>query len=202
MRSEHHQNLGGSAHVQTLEQAPRHLRSRFRGRGSARLGACLACVSAASALLAGCPGGLEDAERFLATGPCDDPTPIFQRTCSQSDCHDSNAPAGGLDLQSADVVSRLVGAPAVGGGILLQPGDPEGSVLYTKLTPLPPYGLRMPSGQTPLSEAEIECIRTWVEGLELVQPDRAGAGGDEASVLPGQLDPEAEARLGALATKG
>jgi hypothetical protein len=114
----------------------------------------------------GCPGSLEDPGRFTsATGTCPDiPQDVFQKTCSATvGCHSATDKQLGLDLQSPNVASRLVGIKAMGGpGLLIDPSNPSASILYEKLTATPPFGLRMPDGQTPLDDATIACVLQWI----------------------------------------
>jgi hypothetical protein len=42
------------------------------------------------------------------------------------------------------------------------PGQPDMSLLLQKVKPNPPCGLRMPNGGAPLSDAQIEMIRSWI----------------------------------------
>ncbi len=125
----------------------------------------IAVVSLVAACI-GCPGSLEDPGRFTsATGTCGDvPTDVFQKTCSATvGCHSSTDKQLGLDLQSPNVASRLIGVKAMGGtGLLIDPSNPSNSVLYTKLTAAPPFGVRMPFGQTPLDDATISCVLQWI----------------------------------------
>jgi hypothetical protein len=109
----------------------------------------------------GCPGSLADPARFTAA--CADvPTMTFAARCATTSCHSAAAAAGALDLESPAVSARLVGQPAVGGpGLLIDPSNPDGSVLVRKLTPSPPFGKQDPPG-APLDPATIDCIRDWV----------------------------------------
>jgi hypothetical protein len=65
---------------------------------------------------------------------------IFQGSCSFQACHDSVAPAGGLDL-STDPHDHLVSQPVVSAHTDLPrvaPGDPDGSWLYRVLSQCEP----------------------------------------------------------------
>src|SRR5688572_6894749 len=88
---------------------------------------------AIASLSAGCPGILEDPDQFR-TGSCPDiETELFPQRCATSDCHSAMDEAGRLDLQSPDVLSRLIGVNAMGdecvasGRTLITPGDPDDS---------------------------------------------------------------------------
>jgi hypothetical protein len=131
---------------------------------------------------AGCPGKLENPERFLDAGddgtvvPVDDggggeagdggcpdvPNDIFAKVCGTAGCHGAMNPSNGLDLASPNVGSRLLCARATGGsGYLIDPTDPKASVLYEKLTATPPFDSRMPLGGQ-LDDATIACVLAYI----------------------------------------
>lgn len=124
-------------------------------------------------LATGCPGTLADKERFLTdaavvdTGgadPCGDvPTRIFAAQCGGTGCHGPTAPQQGLDLESADVASRVVGVAATScAATLADPANPTASFLYTKLAVKPPCGSQMPLARPPLSSADAACVLSWI----------------------------------------
>jgi len=127
-------------------------------------------------LLAGCPGKLEDKELFLAAlndgglqsqtdaGPCGDVvTRIFVPSCGGSGCHGAMAPQQDLDLVSSGVASRVVGVTAKGCSVtLVDPTNPEGSLMYLKLSPNPPCGAQMPLARPPLSSTDAACVLAWI----------------------------------------
>ncbi len=158
-----------------------------------RLGAIALCAACT-----GCPGGLEDPGRFsvnAASGSClDVPQTVFLPDCATALCHSTADKMQGLDLQSADVASRLVGVPSTeGSGLLIDPVNPQSSVIYAKLTASPPFGVRMPFGQPPLSDATEACVLQWVTeqvdggagdgstGTDATVGDDGAAATDEAS---------------------
>ncbi len=115
-----------------------------------------------------CAGTLDDPSAFThasATtsdaGACGDVEALVAMRCATSGCHTSTSSAASLDLASPNVLTRLAGKPASGGGVLVTPGDPMHSVLYTKLTAKPPFGARMPYGSS-LDEASIACVSAWI----------------------------------------
>jgi hypothetical protein len=131
--------------------------------------------------LAGCPGNLEDPGRFdtdAALGACPDVTQtVFLTVCATSQCHSTAAKAQGLDLQSPDVASRLIGVPATEGtGLLVDPNAPQTSVIYTKLTSTPPFGVQMPFAEAPLDPATVQCVLDWITSQ--VEGDAGGEGGE------------------------
>jgi hypothetical protein len=76
------------------------------------------------------------------------------------------------------VAARVVGQLAQEcDGILADPQDPAGSILYRKLESTPPCGARMPFGSgNELSDAEIACVKSWI-GEQVPQGTSSGAGG-------------------------
>lgn len=99
---------------------------------------------------------------------------IFDTTCALSNCHDTDgAPfSGGLNLASGAAFDELVGVPttnavaAAAGMLRVDPGNPDASFLMTKITLPgavdPESGSRMPLGQEPLTDEQIERIRAWI----------------------------------------
>jgi hypothetical protein len=145
-------------------------------------------LGAAGALLVctACPGALEDPALFLSNdlahdaSSCPDiPTQVFLPACASAGCHSAASKDLGLDLESPDVASRLVGVRATGGGLLVDPAHPATSVVYTKLTPMPPYGARMPFESQPLDDATIACVLDWISQQR---------GGDAGSSSDGSSD--------------
>jgi mono/diheme cytochrome c family protein len=154
-------------------------------RRSLAMAGCVALVTAT----AGCPGTLSNPERFVSEdageagggGTCPDIPDFFATTCTASACHSSSNKAQGLDLQSPDVASRLVGISATEGpGLLIDPSSPSNSVIYLKLTANPPFGSRMPLAETPLDATTMACILTWID-QEASSADAAAAPTSDAS---------------------
>ena len=86
-------------------------------------------------------------------------------------CHDrppNNISNGKLDLGHAQdaAYAALVGPTSssakCGGKPQVVAGDPNASLFYLKLTPTPPCGDRMPQGGTPLTDAQLERVRSWI----------------------------------------
>jgi hypothetical protein len=168
---------------------------------------------AASALVA-CPGTLDpnefraqpttggppvaDAGDASSPGACADvPSTVLGQVCGGA-CHAGPTPTSNLDLASPNVAQRLLGKPAMGGGLLLDPTNPEASVVYTKVTSSPPFGGRMPpSPAQPLDDATVACVRDWVKAAAQQALPTTDAG-SEASVPPANLvrDPGFEMQMG------
>lgn len=126
-----------------------------------------ALAAASSFLFLGCPGELENPERFLDGGipqTCPDiPSELFVKSCAGSICHEGANPAAGLDLIAPNVESRLVDKPGRDcPGLLVDPVLPEASLLYLKLLPSPGCGSPMPVGKPMLNGFEVECVREWI----------------------------------------
>ena len=155
---------------------------------------CVAVVMAT----AGCPGTLSDPERFASegessagdSGSCPNIPNFFATTCTASTCHNSKDDEQGLDLQSPDVASRLVGVAATevaGAGLLINPSSPAKSVVYLKMTSSPPFGARMPLGGNPVDPTTLACVLSWIEQVASSADAAAGTtadasnGGDDAS---------------------
>ncbi len=117
-------------------------------------------------LAAGCPGRLEDPDRFLDGGGflCPDiVNDLFPKSCGGSICHEGAEAAAGLDLVAPGVASRLVNQMGRDcPGILVDPVVPESSLMYEKLLPLPDCGSPMPIGKPTLTPEELACVRDWI----------------------------------------
>jgi len=145
-------------------------------------------VALASAwLFAGCPGTLEDPDRFLdgqIPFTCPDlPGELFPKSCGGKICHEGSMAAAKLDLVSPGVVTRLVDQKGQAcPGLLVDPNLPESSLLYQKLLPLPACGSPMPLGKPALTIDELQCVRDWISTQTPTGPvvEDAGAPGDAA----------------------
>jgi hypothetical protein len=100
-------------------------------------------------------------------------TEIFaSNTCAiEGACHGTNNPAGGLDLKSPGVSSRLLNQPAqateCGGALLIDPNNPSGGVFLETMTSSAPCGeasLKMPITGA-LSASDLACVQEWVASV-------------------------------------
>ena len=94
-----------------------------------------------------------------------DVQPILMKYCVA--CHVQGGAQGDLALYP-DAWRSMVGVESRQSPlVLVDPGKPEASYLYLKLTgehlAAQGTGERMPSPQAPLAPAEIEVIRQWIE---------------------------------------
>jgi hypothetical protein len=88
---------------------------------------------------------------------------VFAKRCTFKACHgeQSNQP---LHLEPATAYDNLVGVMSTEspGTLRINPGDPDTSYLYLKISQAsPPVGDRMPPGQ-PLEPELIDGIRGWI----------------------------------------
>ena len=153
---------------------------------------------AVCAFASGCPAALDDPAAFesveggssAAAATCPDiPTQIFATSCAQSGCHASAAPAASLDLQSPGVAARLVGVkPALcaSSAALVDPSNPDQSLLYEKLGPSPPCGARMPLTGHYLSDSDTSCVRSWIANLSRADGGASSEAAQEAGDAPAQ----------------
>jgi hypothetical protein len=130
-------------------------------------------ITTLAVLAAGCPGRLDDPQRFEDGGggtdaggnPCsgiDVPVDVFQNTCGTVGCHNAASKAAELDLVSPAVASRLIGVPSsTCPGLTLVSGVDAG-FLFEKLEGHPTCGSPMPLGKTTLTSDQISCISVWL----------------------------------------
>lgn len=135
------------------------------------------------ASLTACPGELDDPARFLGGSCADVETEFFPQRCGTAGCHNASdaASAGNLDLASDDVASRVVGVlstSACGSNPLVNPSDPESSVIYNKMTDDHCGAAQMPLGGAEVSAAELACVRDWIASLS--PTGGSGSGGDSS----------------------
>jgi hypothetical protein len=86
-----------------------------------------------------------------------DVRPLLAKHCFT--CHGPDPDARESDLR---LDQRLPAVADLGGYAALVPGDPESSELMIRVTS-DDEDLRMPPGESPLTEDEIEILRTWIE---------------------------------------
>ena len=107
------------------------------------------------------------------TGPttvsfASDIMPLFNATgCVTLSCHSSVFPSSNYDLSSYDgVFGPGVEAKALGACNVV-PGSPGTSYLIEKVLPSPRIGVQMPNMRTPLTDPQVQLIRTWIlEGAQ------------------------------------
>ena len=97
-------------------------------------------------------------------GPCADVVArIFVPSCGGTGCHGPVAPQQDLDLVSPGVAARVVGIAGIGcASTLADPANPEASLIYQKLSPVPPCGSPMPLARPALSDEDAACVLAWI----------------------------------------
>ncbi|WP_437809358.1 hypothetical protein [Sorangium sp. So ce1078] len=97
---------------------------------------------------------------------CAEAPALVTMKCATAGCHDANSKLAGLSLAAGWENTVRGQASACGGGsMVLVPGDPDASTIYTKVTPTPPCNSRMPFGAAALSDDEIACLRDFIAAL-------------------------------------
>lgn len=91
----------------------------------------------------------------------EDIQPIFNTSCAVSGCHDSGTQESGVNLSSFDDAMSSEGIQY--GESVINPGNPEDSPLVDKIEANPEIGARMPYQRDPLSQANIDSIRAWID---------------------------------------
>lgn len=95
-----------------------------------------------------------------------DVQPIFNLSCTTSNCHGNNPNSGNgfLDLRIGNAHGQLVNVAAVGeSGTRVTPGDAANSYLVIKLEGRQSGGASMPLGQPALDTALVQTIRNWID---------------------------------------
>lgn len=90
---------------------------------------------------------------------------LLPRRCGTDGCHSQPDPVVNLDLAAPGVAARLANVTSRCRAMpLVSPRNPDGSWLYLKVSqPRPTCGQRMPT-ETPLTAAEVACVRAWIAG--------------------------------------
>ena len=162
-----------------------HLQSRdFGRRGGARpQGGVIRLVGSwfvAAAALLGCSSSADPSSGQPA-GPCG--ITVMAQTCAVAGCHLSipGTPAqANLDLSTSALGDghQLVSAAAQGTycghsstppPVIIDPKNPENSLLYNKLQPMPVCGPQMPFTRPPLSADNQQCILDWIKSVPGVE---------------------------------
>jgi len=85
---------------------------------------------------------------------------VLDVSCALSGCH-----AGGTfpELAAGRSYDNIVGVSSSEGLKLIEPGDPDSSYLFIKITEGPGIsGQPMPYGGAPLPDATIDAVRKWI----------------------------------------
>lgn len=117
---------------------------------------------------------------LVACGGSDDPAPaatepdvaptltdiqakILTPTCATSECHDGTAKDNTLNLSAGKTFAQTIniGAENVDNGIIVKPGEPDNSLLFTLLSGPKGKANKMPKSGN-VSEKQKEAIRLWI----------------------------------------
>lgn len=151
---------------------------------------------AVSLFAAGCPGDLQNPDRFPATplpdcaGNIDVVADIFERRCGTDSCHAGDEPAAELNLLDGNAFENLLGVPSTQceGRLRVDPDDVINSFLLDKLRGpefiAPNCGDPMPF-LSRLNGNEIACVERWI--LE----NMMGADGGMPTPMDGGTRPDA-----------
>jgi len=131
----------------------------------------LALTFAVGAAFGACSGGSDGgggtAPPIEDVSFADDIQPIFNSSCTSSQCHGADESAG-LDLTQGSSYGELwnVTSTSEPPKLRVAPGNAAGSYIVIKLEGTQTVGEKMPRGGS-LSSAQITSIRTWIdEGAE------------------------------------
>ncbi len=86
--------------------------------------------------------------------------PILTTSCAGGGCHVGQTTSG-VNLSSYDQTLNSVGVQY--NQPIVNPGNAADSPLFDKVSANPEQGQRMPFGRSPLSNADIELIRAWID---------------------------------------
>jgi hypothetical protein len=146
-------------------------RERGLGAGAGRAAARLLVCAAAAAALAGCFSERLTEPSGGTVSFASDVQPILTGSCAFSGCHGTvNANPGGkpMVLAAGQAYDNMVGVAALELPAMqrIRAGQPDASYVIHKLQnthkTVGGSGDRMPLGSAPLSQAQIDLIRTWV----------------------------------------
>jgi hypothetical protein len=91
---------------------------------------------------------------------------VFSRSCALSGCHVGASAPLGLDLSAGRAYASTVGVRSMERPDLfrIEPGAPDASYLVKKVQGDPDIvGAQMPLGREPLTAAQIDLLRGWIE---------------------------------------
>jgi len=109
----------------------------------------------------------DGAEPFLCDEPLAALTDLFATSCATAGCHGAQDPAASLSLVG-DWPTEVVAQPAAlcPDRLLVSPGDPEASELWTKVAGDVSCGVPMPLGAESLTGEQVDCLATWIESAQ------------------------------------
>ena len=104
---------------------------------------------------------------------CDIIADVFEPSCGDGDCHNSVG-IGNFAVSEEAAAAYLGEDPTFSSGVcglMIDPDDPERSLILTKVTGDPPYeegdcGNRMPVSRDPLTDDQLDCLRSWLQQFQ------------------------------------
>jgi hypothetical protein len=90
---------------------------------------------------------------------------IFTPNCTFSGCHGGGSfLSANMSLEADRIADEIIGVASSGSNLnRIEPGNPEASYLLKKVRGDSDASSQMPLNRTPLSAAQIEMIRAWIE---------------------------------------
>ena len=85
---------------------------------------------------------------------------LFTPTCAISGCHNGRE---NPTLSAGVAYNNIVNVQSSRGVDYIEPGDPNNSYLYRKITGVNIQGARMPRSGSALSQAVTNSVRVWIE---------------------------------------
>ena len=85
---------------------------------------------------------------------------VFSPRCAISGCHNG---AERPNLSASGAFNNIVNVRSTQNLDYVEPGSPDNSYLYRKLTGSGITGDRMPRGQAPLAQAVTDSIKVWIQ---------------------------------------
>lgn len=140
------------------------MRSRWLGRMVLLSFLGAACAGDGTGVDGGEGGGVNSGMTLSA-----DVQPILMANCALSGCHAGSNPQEGQNLSARQTFSNVVNVASnqLPSMDRVEPGQPDSSYLVHKIQgthlQVGGSGERMPVGRSPLSQAETNVIRAWIE---------------------------------------
>jgi hypothetical protein len=116
----------------------------------------------------GCPGKLENPDRFKLVTTCtlsiDVEADLLRPRCGTANCHATVNPSLGLDFEAPNLLDRITDVPeaSCSGRALASSAVPRASVILDRVKATPTCGSRMPLIGEPFNQAEIDCLEVWL----------------------------------------
>ncbi len=130
------------------------------------------CTVSIAALLAACPGTLEDPDLFTGDIDCASYSEnLIRQTCATSNCHSTLDSKGDLDLEAPSMASRIVNVESNSEECgpervkLVDLANIDASLMMSKVDGSFACGDIMPLFDRQLAQFEIDCMRSYLQTL-------------------------------------